>query len=58
MVLPPHAVLQRNGNQCVFYSMKSTDSLAGLGVKADAVPDLSLMETWHSTADEQLLGEK
>lgn len=48
----------RNVNQDMFYSLKSTGSLTGLGEKADAVPDFSLMETWHSAADEQLQGEK
>lgn len=52
------AVLWRNGNQGTFYSMKSTGSLTRLGDKADAVPDFGLMETWRSTADEQLQGAK
>lgn len=45
VVLPPHAVLWKNGNQGMFYSIKSTGSLTGLGEKADVVPDFSLMET-------------
>lgn len=45
MVLSPHAMLWKNGNQGMFYSIKSTGSLTGLGEKADVVPDFSLMET-------------
>lgn len=54
VLLPPQAFSWRKGNQDTFYSRKSTGSLTGLGEKADVVPDFSLMETWHSTAHEQL----